>query len=209
MIAIVVPTRGMLFTEVAQAIQEITYTVESIVLYTWDKVIPDAHNELAAQALALGASHILFVEEDTVPPRNAVIDMLRANAAIACIDYGVNGYSCTAKTRQGDILWCGLGCTLIKKEVFEKLEKPWFRTDKVFRLNDRKWIDNPSKYGGQDIWFSQKAREKGFDIVQVKGEARHLKLEELGRSEWNNGLHEISEKPKISKQQIIGGGGLN
>lgn len=209
MIAICVPTRGLLFTEVAQTIQQITHQIDSIVIYSWDKPIPDAHNELVERALMFDVSHILFIEEDTVPPPNAIIDMVKANDDIVCVDYGVNGYSCTAKARNGEILWCGLGCTLIKRKVFEQLPRPWFRNDKVFRLNDRKWVDNPAKYGGQDIWFSQQARQKGFNIKQIDGEARHLKLDSLGAPEWNHGLHMISEKPRISKQQWIEGGGLN
>lgn len=206
MIIIAVPTRGMLFTEVAQAITEIQLHVQSIPIYTWNMPIPDAHNALVEKALMFNPSHVLFIEEDNIPPKMGVMNMLNANADIACIDYGVNGWSCTAKRRNGEILWCGLGTTLIKREVFERLERPWFRSDKSLRLNDWQWIDNPAKYGGHDIWFCTKAREAGFEIVQVSGEARHLKLDALGQREINNGLHLISDKPRISKQQYAEGG---
>jgi hypothetical protein len=100
-------------------------------------------------------------------------------------------------------MWCGLGCTLVKREVFEKLEYPYFRSDKALLLNDWpeiKWIEaGEQAYGGHDIYFGIKAREKGFKIIKVEGEARHLKLESLGRPEINKGLHAIVDKPKISK----------
>lgn len=206
MITICTPTRGLIFTETAKAISDVLLHVEGVVLYSWNLTIPEAHNYLVENALLMNPTHILFIEEDNVPTRQGIQNLFNSDADIACLDYGVEGYSCTAKTRKGEILWCGMGVTLIKAEVFRNLERPWFRSDKSLRLNDWKWVDNPSKYGGQDIWFCTKAREKGYKIVQVEGEARHLKLESLGRIEYNKGLHVIKDKPKISKQQYVEGG---
>ena len=58
MIIIAVPTRGMLFTEVAQAITEIQLHVQSIPIYTWNMPIPDAHNALVEKALMFNPSEI-------------------------------------------------------------------------------------------------------------------------------------------------------
>jgi len=203
-IAIVVPTRGMVFTETVQEIANIQNEYETKVYYSWDKIIPDSNNYLVKKALDNSPEYLLFIEEDVVIPKGAVKDLIDANAAIACIDYGVNGYSCIGKS-EGRVLWCGLGCTLVKREVFEKLPYPWFRTDQTFRLNDHQWTDAPAKYGGHDIYFTMKAREAGFEIKQVEGECKHLQLDELGRKEWNDGLHKISEKDKISKNQEMTG----
>ena len=208
MIAVVLPTRGMVFTEVENSIELMRqYFPQVVVLRTWDKTLPEAQNELVELALSIPElTHILFIEEDTVMPhpQDGILKMLDAKADIACIDYGVNGWSCVAKNKETEeILWCGFGCTLVKKEVFEKGKAPWFRTDKVLRLNDWQWIDNPAKYGGQDIWFCTKAREAGYKIVQVEGECRHLQLNALGKPETNQGIHAISEKKKIEKIQMI------
>lgn len=205
MIAIVLCSRGLIFAEVEHEIEKMRLEHDIVVFRTWNKPIPDAQNYLTEEVLKNpDIDYLFFIEEDTVPPEGALEKLLTLNTDIACIDYGVNGYSCVAKDKKTEeIYWCGLGCTLIKRKVFDKIEKPWFRTDKTLRLNDWKWIDNPAKYGGHDIWFCMKAREKGFTIQQVEGECRHLKLVSVGVSEYNNGLHIVKEKPKIVIQQYI------
>lgn len=208
MIGIILTTRGLLFTEVADAIERERKGHDVKVFYSWDKTIPLAQNALVEEALQDSSIDLLwFIEEDTVPPVGALQKLIDADADIAFIDYGVNGWSCSAKDKDGNILWCGLGCTLVKRHVLTDMLYPWFRTDKSLRLNDMSWIDtNPNKvYGQQDIWFCVNARKSGHQITQVDGECRHLKLVELGQPEVNLGLHIVEQKPKINKLQTIKG----
>ena len=208
-IAIVLPSRGLIFTEVEDAIESQRKQFDIDVYRSWDLPIPDSFNILVERALQdEKVEYIFFVEEDVVIPGDALKRLLAAvkkyHADIYCIDYAVGGWSCVAREKSlNEILWCGLGCTLVKRVVFECLSRPWFRTDKSLRLNDWQWTDNPAKYGGQDIWFSRQAIDKGFTICQVDGECRHLKLDELGKPEINKGLHTISEKPVLTKNQLI------
>lgn len=203
MIAILVATRGLVFTETDILIDKIVNYFDSQVFRTFDKKIPDAQNYLVEEALKTEAQYFLFIEEDNVPTFEQVKSMVNYDRDISFVDYGVAGWSCSARKSDTEILWCGLGATMVKRKVFEKLERPFFRTDKSLRINDMTWTDIPMKYGGHDIWFFTKARESGFKITQVVGEARHLKLEALGTPEINHGLHKIGEKPKISRKQII------
>lgn len=210
-IGAIVPTRGVIFTRVENYLEGLRENYDITVYRSWDKPIPEGHNSLTENALRDGCQILFFLEEDCVPPAGALEKMLAVvlNGKIACVDYGVSGWGCVTKNIKGEILWCGLGCTLISRIVFETLEKPWFRTDKVLRINDWTWQDLPEEYqrkknyGGLDIWFFMQARDKGFQIVQVEGEADHLKLEQLGQREVNNGLHTIILKERISKNQIL------
>ena len=215
MIAVLMPNRGLIFSEVLESVELMRNFQDVRTYYSEDLPIPDSFNSLVELAiqdekmLGYELSHILFVEEDTVPPPDALERLIEADADIAFIDYGVSGWSCSARDKEGNILWCGLGCTLVKRSVFDKVPYPWFRDDQMLRLNDWKWIDtNPEKvYGGHDIWFCTQALENGCEIKQVEGECKHLKLEELGQPEVNKGLHKISTKLKIVRYQIIEKGG--
>ena len=208
-IGIILPTRGLVFTKTEEAIEELRKGENVKVYRSHDLIIPDGHNQLARQAFQEGCDSLFFIEEDTVPSTEALEKLLQANSYIACIDYGVAGWGCVTKNPKGEILWCGLGCTLVKREVFDKMEYPYFRADMTLRLNDWTWQKLPDdyiktkQYGSLDIWFCCEARRLGFTIVQVSGECEHLELVELGKRETNNGLHIIKAKPSITKHQIV------
>lgn len=208
MIAVILPSRGLIFGEVEDSISRNLDKYKYKVYRSFNLTIPECQNVLVEKALADGCTHLLFIEEDTVMPDGGFERLLGAQSDIAAIDYAVAGYSCITRSKDtGEALWCGLGCTLVKSEVFDKLEKPYFRSDKALLLNDWPnitWIDAGAQaYGGQDIYFCMMAREKGFKIEQVDGEAKHLRLKELGRSEINKGLHQIEQKEMISKYQTL------
>lgn len=209
MIGVVLPTRGLVFTRVEERLEEIRQNHDLRIYRSHDQPIPDGHNLLTEQALKDGCDYIWFVEEDTLPPAWSLEKMLQADGDIVCIDYGVSGWGCVARSTEGEILWCGLGCTLVKRQVLEMLEQPYFRSDKTLRLNDWTWADLPAEYamsrgyGSLDIWFCWQARDKGFSITQVEGECEHLELTALGTRGSNSGLHQINPRPKIEKKQIF------
>ena len=102
-----------------------------------------------------------------------------------------------AGTVADKIIWTGLGCTLIRRKIFEELEKPWFRTDMEavavhegssssgYRLHLRpRTLPALVGYGGQDLYFCAKAVISGFTIGEVIGVlAEHLTQEERNGSE--------------------------
>lgn len=208
-IGIILPTRGLVFTRVIQAIEEYRKDFEIKAYFSHNLPIPEGHNALTKQALEEGSDLIFYIEEDTVIPTGSLEKLVQANNDIACIDYGVSGWGCITRNTQGEILWCGLGCTLVKKQVFEKLSYPYFRADMSLRLNDMAWQKLPDEYiktkqyGSLDIWFCYQARKAGFHITQAEGECEHLELIELGKRETNNGLHTIKTRPSITKNQTV------
>ena len=73
----------------------------------------------------------------------------------------------------------------------------------IFSVNDAKSCKLKFHDSTKENAIEVELDTKGFTIKQIDGEAKHLKLEELGRSEINKGLHTIVQKPKIEKHQVI------
>lgn len=214
-IAVLLPTRGILFTRTLSSLLRNVFGrsgglqggVGTDFIVSEGLKIPEAQNFLVEEGLKTDADAFLMIEEDNVLPDGAIEKMLETPGDIICIDYPVaNGYS-TICRKGGKILWCGLGCTLIYRRVFETLSKPIFRTDQTLRITDLEKMeyvleDVPNKYGGHDILLGYYANLAGFTISQAKGfESSHLRSDMLGHNENNKGFRAIYQLDSVSKRQ--------
>ena len=213
---ILIPSRGLIHS---RTIESIDRNLEDLPMpfyfkkfYTHDLPIPEAQNELVKKTLEWGADYLWFIEEDNLIPDGTFKKMLWAieshDVGVVAVDYPVGEKNYSTITKKGDvILWCGLGCTLVKKEVFQILEEPWFRTDKSFKIEDGKInleeVNQPNKYGGHDIYFGVKLNEKGIKIYQLpEVVAGHVKLLEFGNPGFNIGFHKVEIKDNIDNQAV-------
>lgn len=129
-------------------------------------------------------THLLFVDEDTVPPPNAIAKLLALDADVATgvtpimradpevgmvtipnaftkVEHDENKKqsSMTPVVENSgvvEVVRAGASCLLIKRKVFESLQDPWFKF---------KWLPDYSGYTGEDLYFCDLAREKGFKIM--------------------------------------------
>ncbi len=203
MIALLRPTRGLEFSESADSVEKALSQYEHTKLRTWDKPIPDSFNALVRLALETTAQEFFFVEEDVVIPEDA-IPILRALAVdVAALNYPNKidpSFISEHRFEDGEICWISLGCTLIKRRVFERLPDPWFEVGKAIAREHpgRKIVlvdaaQDRALYGNQDQYFCFMAKSAGFSIDSAKGVlCRHLRLDSLGESGSNKGLHKIT-----------------
>ena len=71
---------------------------------------------------------------------------------------------------------CGLGCAMIKLDVFKNIERPWFL---------------PRPYTGEDISFMWEARQKGYKILcDPTIEVGHIGQKNYTRNDYFNILQE-------------------
>jgi hypothetical protein len=216
-IAILTPSRGLVHSRTVEAVLANT---RSMPLWDWhfthDLPIPDCDERLAEVGMASNADLLWYIEEDVIPPADALersIALLDEGWDVAAVDYPVgsaeSGWGCLVRDAKGEIEWCGLGCTLIRREVFEKLPRPWFSTDYQYidfhhgagwekKLGPQ---DNARRFGQQDIYFCMALRAAGMRIGQVPGMvAGHALLERLGAQGTNVGMHQISIRQRIKHQ---------
>jgi len=129
--------------------------------------IPFVRNTAVAAALAAGASHVLFIDDDELPERdwlNALLHVMNiydaavvAGPSLSTLPTGTPAWAKGnafqhESHRTGDPLeTCATNNTLVKRAVFERLN-PWF--DERLALT-----------GGSDRHFFLRAHDAGFRIV--------------------------------------------
>jgi GT2 family glycosyltransferase len=140
--------------------------------------------DVVKHALAIEAEYILFVDTDMTFPSDALNKLLALNKDIASVTYNFRRQPLCSVVKLLEeydedyqdveigteqpiplekiknpfrVGAAGTGFMLIKTEVFKNLPHPWF----FFDFEDES-IGKPPI--GEDIWFCNKAREKGYEI---------------------------------------------
>lgn len=193
----VLPTRGLIYAQTIQGLLE-NIGQENINIII-GKPMPDCFNQGVKQALSKGADYIWFVEEDNGLPRGTLDRMLAQKEKIVTIDYTVGGNNSHIYKQGPKILWCGLGCTLIAREVFENIPEPWFEVNKHLNFNGDGFdiVKIPdevvgNKWAGHDaLFFYTKTRPLGYTIKQIDGHIDHYRCKEVPKRELNNGQYSI------------------
>jgi hypothetical protein len=191
-IAVATPSRGLVHSRTVAAVMA---NLEGHEFTGWflshDLPIPECAERTMGDALASGADAVWSVEEDTIPPAGALdasLALLAQGYAVAAVDYPVQpDIGCLGRDEAGNILWVGLGSTLISRQAFEAVARPWFRVARG--------------YGGHDIYFCKQVLAAGLQIGQVPDLiAGHARLEEPGKLGTNMGAHRIKVLERITRQ---------
>lgn len=182
-IACITPSRGLVHSRTIESVRQNFEHLDKYEdvqwehFFTHDKGIPDAQNDLVERALKWEADYVWSVEEDMLIPKEALLKLLHPfrlpQVGASCVDYPVTAKRVSGVCRkQGKVMWCPLGCTLIGGWVFDKIGKPWFSTDKTWRIISKHPLelleeDIPNKYGGHDIFFGMQCQKHDILIYVV------------------------------------------
>lgn len=199
----VIPTRGLVHARTIESLRANGITDFEVIR---GLPLPESHNEAVRRTLTDYLEWVLFIEDDIEIPPGTIERMIKVQSPIVVVPYPMdNGYSTVCK-KDGEVLWAGLGCTLIKQSVFRAVPAPWFEIDHSWRIEEPfalTRIENPNKYGGHDINFFMKCREYGFTASCLEGiEAKHLRVKSLERQDrTQSGSYEVYELEPIKYQQ--------
>lgn len=199
-IAVLIPTRGTIFTRTMMSVLREVSGKEHSFYMTEDIPLPDSRNVLVQKALESSVTHFLLVDDDIDLPVGSLDRMLDKNEPIVIIDYpthwigenagntGNVAYNYWLPRCEGEckhdpkvheikgkeIMWAGIGCALIKREVFETIKPQWFEVGGKMFLRKQKTGEIyytgfvQSQGGGEDFVFYQKAKEKGYKINLIE-----------------------------------------
>jgi hypothetical protein len=145
-----------------------------------------ARNIIAEKALSIGAKYLWFVDDDTIPPHDALRKLtyildnypkIKAIGGIACTKtnpplptvFRGDGAGPFMHWKAGDIFEVtsiGACCLLINVDVLKELPQPWFAFTKGEVIEGVPIINNRN---GEDIEFCKKVRAAGYHVFAHGG----------------------------------------
>lgn len=213
-VGIILPSRGMMFSQTAEDILTNVKKVPHKWFFAHKRPLPQCFEEPTRVALADETiTHLWFVEDDMILPPDTLKTLLRADEDAISADYpiGKEGQGAIFTDKEGRVVFTGTGCLLVKREVFKKLPKPYF-TDKIKwnALNYGTHITmiangtgkKESLYGLHDVTFGVRLYSKGTPIVDSGLKIGQHKLIKLGEAGTNEGAHQIEDWTKVSKNYL-------
>lgn len=202
-IALLVPSSGRhVCIEWAAAIRQLVYPVGMNQFMTISKPDPNIkepqrdkqREKMAEWAVAAGAEFSMWVDDDTIPPARAIVELhfvmaQNPNAAI------VGGIYCTKEVPPspivfetigggpfwhwtlGDVFKCaalGTGCMLVRNSILKDIPKPWFKDTATANLGEVEHrngveINITGHTGTDDVYFCKKVAAAGYDIIAHGG----------------------------------------
>lgn len=174
-VAVCIPAMDMLhttfFTDFMQLMWHAKdYTKAFHPIVVRDTILQRSRTILANHAMKTrSTTHVLFMDTDMCFPPNALQRLLAHDKDIIGANYRLRQKEVNSVARSLDdkimdsakatgiepVLHTGTGFLLIKRRVFEALEKPWFET--TYRHGKDDWM-------GEDVYFCIMAKQAGFDI---------------------------------------------
>ena len=186
-------------------------------------IVDKARNDLVKMALKDNCDYVFFIDSDTIIPNGAIDALLAMNVDIASGLYFSKGkpYLPVARVKEGEkhfyledfefnqiieVQGVGMGCCLIKTDVFKKLEFPYFK------LEWRKHEDIDYQIA-EDLYFCDEAIKAGYKVhlntgvicehygIEVGAEhfmiyKEALKQDREDREEMIEDLIELEKKPR-------------
>lgn len=213
MIAVVLPSRGLIFSQTADEILSNLKGINHKFFFSHRKPLPACFETPTIKALLdPDITHLWFVEEDMVIPPGTLQAMIDADANAITCDYPItkDGKGAVFYDAGGRVIFCGTGCLLVKKEVFDSLKTPYF-TDKI------RWMmynygssvklvglnNDSGGYGLHDITFCIKLWKAGVIIKTLPAKLAQRRLINLGKAGSNDGAHNIEIWNKLVKNKRL------
>ncbi len=127
--------------------------------------VHDNREQIVVDFLKTDCSHLFFVDTDMIFQPSVLDDLLAHDKDIIGAQYYKRGtdkepvapsrYDMPGMAYPHHIFKnyaAGTGCLLIKREVFEKMPRPWFG------------LGTPDQWLGEDVFFCKRAKESGFEV---------------------------------------------
>lgn len=175
MLSICVPTRDNVPIGFAMSLANLTarLTKDNIsynVHIIMGSLISDLRTQLVKDAIKLGSEYILWLDSDMHFPSNVFLklqshkkDIVAATYSTRCnpqrsvafTDEDNMNVRLTHTSGLNEVFAVGMGCMLVKTDVYKKLRTPWFSLE---------WDPTEEKFTGEDMFFCKIANYAGYTV---------------------------------------------
>ncbi len=176
-LSILVPTRDTVHSQFSYCIAQLYKTtseigIETFLFYDSSTILLNQRERLLEQAKKVNSDYILWIDSDMMFPSTTAVRLLEHNKDIVACNYtkrtkplktvaytDLNDWDSWVPMEPQDELvkveGVGMGCMLMKLDIFEKIQKPYFE----FRYKE-----DTQDYFGEDFILLGKFREQGYDV---------------------------------------------
>lgn len=201
-----------MFSQTADEILQNLKNLPHKFYFSHRKPIPDCFEEPVNKALDNPeVTHLWIVEDDMVLPPDTLQNMLDMDKAVVTANYPTTSRGDAAiLTIKGRIVYGGTGCLLVKREVFDELKKPYFRSDIAWipkNMGDYIKFTATKRgdigYGFHDVNFYMSLYQLEIPVHVLPGTLGQRKLLSLGQAGTNKGAHKIVIWKKCKKDRYF------
>ena len=189
-LAVLIPCRDTLHSAHALALAELVKfntmnNIDTHVFMDASTILLTQRERLATEAIGLNADYMLWLDSDMVFPATTAVRLMAHNESVVAGNYirRQKPYKGVAYKKIGDwekplsfdvqdelvsVAGVGMGCLLIKTDIFKELSKPWF---------DFQWTPSSNDFLGEDMYLCQKITAAGYTIkidTMISQELHHL-----------------------------------
>jgi len=189
-LAVLIPCRDTLHSAHALSLAEMVKLntmndIDTHVFMDASTILLTQRERLATEAINVGAEYILWLDSDIVFPATTAVRLLAHNEDVVAANYirrqlpakGVayevigdweNPLPFEVYDDLVEVEGVGMGCMLMKTEIFHNISKPWFEFG---------WSPESNDFLGEDMILCQKIAQAGHTIkidTVLSQELRHL-----------------------------------
>jgi hypothetical protein len=176
-LSILVPTRDTVHSQFSYCLAQLykitsELGIETFLFYDSSTILLNQRERLIEQAKKVNSDYVLWIDSDMMFPSTTAVRLLEHNKDIVACNYtkrtkplktvaytNLNDWNSWLPMEPQDELvkveGVGMGCMLMKLDIFEKIQKPYFE----FRYKE-----DTQDYFGEDFILLGKLREQGYDV---------------------------------------------
>lgn len=189
-LAVLVPARDQVYSQFSFSLAQLMKTtslsgIDTYLFFDTSTILLNQRENLVKMALDLDSDYVLWLDSDMIFPSTTALRLLNHNKDVVACNYMKrsnpmksvaypspgewNGWlPITSNDSLVEVGGIGMGCMLMKTNIFKELEQPWF---------EFVWQNNVKDWGGEDFKLCKKINDLGYSVwvdMNLSKDIKHI-----------------------------------